>query len=118
MKLKKLVMLSSFLVLTILFVCVSVYAYNAFSYKNVSKSGWLSITALSNNYFLDDGYINASDRVYRPGISLKTMYTTNDVSWRVTASGSASQGGYASAYVDGLDSGGLFQSAYSSATHP
>ncbi len=39
MKLKALVMLSGFLVLTTLIVCVSVYAYNAYAYASSSGGG-------------------------------------------------------------------------------
>ena len=38
MKLKALVMLSGFLVLTTLIVCVSVYAYNAYAFKIVDEN--------------------------------------------------------------------------------
>ena len=60
MKLKKLVMLSSFLVLTVLFVCVSVYAYNA--YCTASKAACRA-TASANGYGLFNGNYTVYARV-------------------------------------------------------
>ena len=52
MRLKALVMFSSFLVLTTLIVCVSVYAYNAYCTADIDAC---SASASANNYGLVDG---------------------------------------------------------------
>ena len=60
MKLKPLVLLSSFLVLTILIVCVSVYAYNAYCTASLSAC---RATGSVNNSGLFNGSYTVSARV-------------------------------------------------------
>lgn len=107
--------LSIFLVLTLI-VCVSVYAFNASAYKNVSK-GMLFITGSMNNHGLDNGYFSVHARIAPPGTTVSRSYGPQNYNHAVTAIGSASLGGYASAYVDGYDSNQTFHSRYDSETH-
>lgn len=118
MKLKTLVTLSSFLLLASLIVCVSVYAINAHCPKGKVKNDTLTMEATMNNKNVDDGQYVLHASVNPPGATLRRSYTTQDLSLGVTASGSKSIKGNASAYVDGTDpSTEKFYSRYHSQTH-
>ncbi len=118
MKSKRLVMLSSLLVLTTFIICVSVYAYNAYCSKSVSNNK-LEIKSSMNNTGLDNGYYSVHARVGPPpGTTLKNPYGNQDISLSLKASGSISQYGYGSAYVDGINVVNTFCSKFDSVTHP
>ena len=103
MKLKRLVTLSSFLLLASLIVCVTVYAINAHCPKGKVKKNALTMKATMNNYNVDDGQYVLHARVNPPGITDRESYKKQNLSLAVHAVGSKSIGGYASAYVDGTD---------------
>lgn len=116
MRLKTLVMLSSFLVLGSFIVCVSVYAYNAYATKNVNL-GSVALSGNSNNSNLDDGYMTAYARVGTDSHLKNEFYDGEDISLSVLKSGSVSLSGYASGYVYGYDSNGSFQSKFDDRVH-
>ena len=106
MKLKALVMLGSFLVLTTLIVCVSVYSYNA--YCSASLLG-CSTSASGNGWGLFNGYYTLSARVGNNSTT-KTGGFANGQNFSDTASASAPDcqegDGSASASVTGTDAQG------------
>lgn len=74
--------------------------------------------ATMNNKHVDDGQYVLHASVNPPGITARNNYTTAELSLSVSASGSKSIKGNASAYVDGTDpSTDKFYSRYHSRTH-
>ena len=117
-KIQRFVTLSSFLVLTTFIVCVSVYAISAHCPKGKVKKNALTMKASMNNYGVDDGQYVLHARVNPPGVTARRNYTTQNLSLSVSAVGSKSIGGYASAYVDGTDpSTDKFYSRYHDRSH-
>ena len=116
MRLKTLAMLISFLFLSSLIVCVSVYAYNAYASKNVKASVY-TIWGASNNSNLDDGYITAYARVGSKSHLQNKFYDHEELSFNVMKSGSPSLSGYGSAYVHGYDSKGKLKSKFDDCVH-
>ena len=106
MQLKPFVILSSFLLLTILVVCVSVYAFNA--HCTASRDG-CSATASANGWGLFNGYYNLYARV-GGDTDHKSGGFANGQNFSDTASASASEcqegEGSASASVTGTDAQG------------
>ncbi len=106
MKLKSLVMLSGFVVLTILIVCVSVYSYNA--YCSASLQG-CSASASGNGWGLFNGYYYLHAKVGSDS-ETKTAGFANGQNFSDTASahedGCGPGDGYASASVTGTDAQG------------
>ena len=104
MKFKTLVMLSSFLVLTTLIVCVSVYAYNAHAYANSSSGGagcnaWGLINGTYSVMVKIDGEIpEPRHEHHKHG----EYGNGNNLSKGVSASHN-NQEVYAEAYVSGMD---------------
>ena len=118
MRLKRLVTLSSFLLLTTFIVCVSVYAYNAYCTPPVVTNGHLIMTSSMSNQNLNNGAYLLHARITGSGVTVAKAYTTQQYSLALTTGGSASNGGYAHAYVEGLDSSGTFHSRFDSETYP
>lgn len=105
MKCKTLVMFSSFLVLVIGIVCVSVYAYNAYCTANADTC---RATASINNYALFDGSYSLYARVDSESDADHDDFADNRVSTSVVVDredGSCSSGS-AYASVSGFDAQG------------
>lgn len=119
MTLKRLVTLSSFLVLTTFIVCVTVYAIDAHCPKGKVTGGSLKMRATMNNHGVDNGQYVLHARVNAPGVTARRNYKKESLSLGVDATGSKSIGGYASAYVDGTDpTTDKFYSRYHDRSYP
>ena len=105
MKLKSLVMLGSFLVLTTLIVCVSVYAYNAHAYASASGggagvNGWGLVNGTYSVLVRIDGELKEpNDHKHGP------YHNGNNLSEGVSASNDNNESVYAEAYISGMDGG-------------
>lgn len=105
MKLKALVMLSGFLVLTTLIVCVSVYAYNAYAYASSSGggagcNGWGLINGTYSVMVKIDGSIpqpTANHHKHGP------YGNGNNLSKGVSAGNPNDESVYAEGYISGTD---------------
>ena len=119
MKLKLLVMMSSIVLLAFFIVCVSTYAYNAYcsmAYNHLT--GVLKMNAAMNNHGLVNGNYVIHVKVTAPGTTRASSYGTQQLSRSLTATGSGSNGGYASAFVNGYDAIGQYCSDNDSRTWP
>ena len=105
MKLKALVMLSSSLVLTVLIVCVSVYAYNAYatassSGGSASVNGWALVSGTYSVLVkIDDVVEDHKHGPYQNG---------NNLSESATAPNPNDRKVYSEAYISGMDGGNQF----------
>ena len=109
MKLKALVILSSFFVLITLIICVSVYAYNAYAFKIVDENTeTVTMRAAVNGWGilgLDDGVYSMSAKVgFAENRVDDIRYADgNDVSEWLEQSGSSNKKGQSHAYITGWD---------------
>lgn len=119
MKLKTLVMLSSFLVLTTVIVCVSVYAYNAYAFASASSggagcNGWgLWNGTYSVMVKIDGQLLEADDHKHG------SYHNGNLLSHGVWAPNDGTQSVYAEGYISGVDpEAGEFRSESDIKTYP
>ena len=109
MKLKALVVLGSFLMLTALIVCVSVYAYNAYGSKSIDNANQeVTMYASVNGWGLlglDDGVYSMSAKVGSSENRVDDVRYANGnlVSTTISETGPIEKKGESHAYINGWD---------------
>lgn len=116
MKTKSLVMLGSFLAITILIVGVTAYAYNAYCVAS-TNSQTVTMSASVNNWGLDNGYYLLKARVGADQIQESDPYGDNEISRSLSRTGNVNLSGFAKAHVTGWDGQGNLHSMTDTETH-